>query len=254
MDKDVTVTCLPGIYEKERAMKRSRKLRWILLIAACFMLLTGAASVHAQTMKQTSGITWGLKTKKKYTYYSYWGGVGMIPQNFTVTKWKDRWAGYYSGSDRMRRLTFRITFIRKKKPTASQLIKASTYYNVEHPDLTSTSPRCYYTVVDFRDGISLEDPANPYKVRVYNSGWKQGAATTYRTKGYSISMCNTSVDVTIDYPASYKYMCIGIGGTTSPYATESEKLFWDGIYPFWMTDTLRAPWKKKIARFGRWWK
>ena len=233
-------------------MKRSGKLRWILLITACFILLTGAIQVHAQTMKQTSGITWGLKTNKKYTYYSYWGGVGMIPQNFKITNWKNGWAGYYSGSDRMRRLSFRITFTRKRKPTKKQLINASTFYNVNHPELTNTSPRCYYTVVDFRDGLSLEDPANPYKVRVYNSGWTQSSPTTYRTKGYSISMRNTRVDVTIEYPESYKYLCIGIGGTTSVSETEAEKLFWKGTYPFWMTDTLRAPWKAKIARFGKW--
>ena len=229
---------------------QGKRVRWMLLAAICLVLLTGTVEAQAATnMKtKTSGITWGIKVDKKYTYYSYWGGVGMIAQNVRITNWKDAW----SGNKGMRRLSFRISYTRKKKPTAKQLIKAATYYTVKHPDL-DTSPDCYYAVVDYDTGISLEDAANPYGVIVSNNGWKKSAATTYRTKGYSISMTNLYVDVAIEYPSTYKGICIGVGGRTGCYNTSSDKLFWGGIYPFWMTDTLRSAKKKKMARFARWW-
>lgn len=234
-------------------MSRKRKyVRWLLLVVTCMMLLSGTMEAQAKNMKTATkgkkGVTWGIKVGKKYTYYSYWGGVGMIAQNVKITNWKDQW----SGNGGMRMLTFRITFIRKKRPTASQLRKAATYYTVYHPNL-STSPGCYFTVVDYNDGLSLEDPNNPHGVIVSNSGWKQSSATTYKTSGYSISMTNVYVDVQIEYPYRYKGICIGVGGRTSYTTTSNDKLFWDGTFPFWMTDTLGFSSKYKVARFGRWW-
>ena len=224
-----------------------RKIRRLLFSVLFLLLLSGTMHVQAaRNMKSTTGITWGLKVNKKYTYYSYWGGNGMIKQKFRITNWHDEW----SGNKGMRRLTFRITYTRKKKPTARKLIKAATYYTVKHPEL-DTSPRCWYAIVDYDSGISLEDPANPYGVIVSNN-WRKSSTTTYRTRGYSISMTNAVVDVQIEYPSSYKGICIGIGGCTSAIRSSSEQLFWDGIYPFWMTDTLHSEKRKKIARFARW--
>ena len=224
-----------------------RKIRLLLLSALCLVFLSGFAQIQAaQNMKSTKGITWGLKVNKKYTYYSYWGGNGMIRQKFRITNWHDEW----SGNKGMRRLTFRITFTRKKKPTAGKLIKAAGYYTVQHPEL-ETSPRCWYAIVDYDSGISLEDPANPYGV-IVSGNWRKSSTTTYRTGGYSIPMTNLIADVQIEYPYTYKGICVGIGGCTTAIRSDSEKLFWDGIYPFWMTDTLRSVKKKKIARFARW--
>lgn len=231
--------------------RNMRKLRRILIVLMSMLLMTGLAdTMYAANMKKsTKGITWGLKANKKITYYSYWGGVGMIAQQAKITKWKDQW----TGNDGMRMLTFRITYTRKKKPSAKNLIKAATYYTVRHPELNSTSPPCYYVVVDYKTGMSLEDPNNPYGVIVSNNGWKQSKPTTYKTKGYSISMTNIRVDVTIEYPFTYQDMCIGIGGKTRIGSTYKDNYFWDGIYPFWMTNSLRSTKKKKIAHFGRWW-
>lgn len=228
--------------------RQLKRFRIVLLAAICLVLTFGAMAVQAKDMKsETSGrVVWGWKTNRKYVYYSYLGGVGMIKQNVKVTNWKDR----KYGSTR-RKLTFTITFIRKNKPTASQLINASTFYTIQHPELNS-SPGCWFAVVDYYDGISLEDPNNPYGVRV-SSKWKKSGVTTYRTPGYSLSMRNCAAYVTIIYPTSYKNMCIGFGGYNWPITTSSDKLFWDGIYPFWMTNSYMSPVYKRIAYFGRWW-
>ena len=229
---------------------RKKKLQAVILMAICLALAFGTVQVQARDMKsETAGtVRWGYKTNKNLVYWSYWGGVGMIKQNVKVTKWKDRW----SGNAGRRRLTFTLTFTRKKKPTAKQLINAATYYTINHPEL-DTSPGCYFAIVDYETGISLEDPKNPYGVIVTHSNWRLSGKTTYKTKGYSISMQNTSVNVAIEYPASYKNMCIGFGGQNRVITTSNDRLFWDGIFTFWQTDSYRSAQRPKISWFARWW-
>lgn len=231
-------------------MNRKRnQFRSVLLAVICLVLAFGTMQVQARDMKtETQGtVRWGYKTNKKLVYFSYWGGVGMIKQNVKVSKWKDKALG-----NGRRQLSFQLTFIRKKKPTARQLINAATYYTVNHPEM-DTSPRCYFAVVDYATGMSLEDPYNPYGVRVTRSKWKVSAPTTYRTKGYSISMRNTSVSISIEYPASYKNLCIGFGGQNRIRTTSNDQLFWDGVFTFWQTDSYRSASRPRISWFGRWW-
>lgn len=230
---------------------RKKHLRAVLLLMICMLMAFGSARVQAGNMKsETNGtVKWGFKFGKTLTYYSWWGGVGMIRQNVKVTNWKDKAIG--SGR---RRLSFKLTFIRKKKPTAKQLVDAATYYTVYHPEIDDTSPDCYFTVVDYETGMSLEDPQNPYGVRVTHGKWRKSLGTTYKTKGYGLTMTNASVKVKIEYPASYKGICIGIGGSNNISPTSNDNLYWDGIFPFWMTDSYRSARYKRISHFRRWWK
>ena len=230
---------------------RKKHLRAVLLLMICMLMAFGSARVQAGNMKsETNGtVKWGFKFGKTLTYYSWWGGVGMIRQNVKVTNWKDKAIG--SGR---RRLSFKLTFIRKKKPTAKQLVDAATYYTVYHPEIDDTSPDCYFTVVDYDTGMSLEDPQNPYGVRVTHGKWRKSLGTTYKTKGYGLTMTNASVKVKIEYPASYKGICIGIGGSNNISPTSNDNLYWDGIFPFWMTDSYRSARYKRISHFRRWWK
>ena len=233
-------------------MKLQKKhLRAVLLLMICMLMAFGSVRVQAGNMKsETNGtVKWGFKFGKTLTYYSWWGGVGMIRQNVKVTNWKDKAIG--SGR---RRLSFKLTFIRKKKPTAKQLVDAATYYTVYHPEIDDTSPDCYFTVVDYDTGMSLEDPQNPYGVRVTHGKWRKSLGTTYKTKGYGLTMTNASVKVKIEYPASYKGICIGIGGSNNISPTSNDNLYWDGIFPFWMTDSYRSARYKRISHFRRWWK
>lgn len=233
-------------------MKHQKKHVWaVLFCVICMLMAFGSVETQAGNMKsETKGtVKWGFKFGKTLTYYSYWGGVGMIRQNVKVTNWKDKKIG--SGR---RRLSFKLTFIRKKKPTARQLIDAATYYTVYHPEIDDTSPDCYFTVVDYQTGISLEDAANPYGVKVTHGKWRKSAGTTYKTKGYGLTMTNVSVKVKIEYPASYKGICIGVGGVNRMSSTSNDSLYWKGVFPFWMTDSYRSASYKKISHFRRWWK
>ena len=233
-------------------MKLQKKhVRAVLLFMICMLMAFGSVQAQAKNMKsETKGtVKWGFKFGKTLTYYSYWGGVGMIPQNVKVTSWKDKKIA--SGR---RRLSFKLNFIRKRKPTAKQLINAATYYTVYHPDIDDTSPNCYFTVVDYKTGISLEDSANPYGVKVTYGKWRKSKGTTYKIKGYGLTMTNVSVKVKIDYPASYKGICIGIGGVNRLSSTNNDNMYWKGIFPFWMTDSYRSASTKKVSHFRRWWK
>ena len=90
-------------------MKLQKKhLRAVLLLMICMLMAFGSVRVQAGNMKsETNGtVKWGFKFGKTLTYYSWWGGVGMIRQNVKVTNWKDKAIG--SGR---RRLSFKLTFI-----------------------------------------------------------------------------------------------------------------------------------------------
>ncbi len=234
-------------------MKKSlRKAKFILLTALvmsiCILGTTGQMTAYAKTMKSTKGITWGIKTNKKMTYYSYWGGVGMIKQKVSMTNFKDAWSSSKAG---YRVLTFTLNYYRKKKPTANTLAKAVNYYTIKHPEIDDTSPGCYFAVVDYKTGKSLET-SNPYGVKVSNSGWRTSSVTTYTAKGYSLGMTNMSVDVRIEYPYTYKNLCIGVGGYCRMNIKSADKKFWKGKTPFWKTKLYRSTRKKKISRFATW--
>ena len=227
-------------------MKRKQRL-WILLTVICAMMLMGSVSVQAKNLKNTTGVSWGLKINKDFTYRSYWGGVGMIPQKVRLSNWSDQWSsklGY-------RVLTFRINFTRVRKPTVKQLVAAATFYHVKHPELDSTSPNCWYTIVDYNTGKCLEVP-NSYGVTVSDSGFTH-TSTTYRTSGYGITMQNAAVDVRIEYPYQYKNMCIGVGGVNSIDMKSADSRYWKGKTAFWNTKSYRSSKYKNIAYFGRWW-
>ena len=73
-------------------MKLQKKhVRAVLLFMICMLMAFGSVQAQAQNMKsETKGtVKWGFKFGKTLTYYSYWGGVGMIPQNVKVTSWKE---------------------------------------------------------------------------------------------------------------------------------------------------------------------
>ena len=230
-------------------MKTVRRLVWMLLMLFCMSASMGSLTVQAKTMKNTTGITWDLKQNKYLTYKSYWGGVGMIKQKLKLSNFSETWSSSKAG---YRVARFRLTFIRKKKPTAKQLINAAAYYTVYHPELEDTSPPCYYAIVDLYTGMSLEKD-NPYGVIVKRSKWKYSSPTIYKTSGYSLGMQNVSVDLQIEYPYEYKNMCIGAGGYKRLTEKAADRRFWAGTAPFWKTSSLRHVNYKKIAHFGRLW-
>ena len=93
-------------------MKHQKKHVWVVLFCViCMLMAFGSVETQAGNMKsETKGtVKWGFKFGKTLTYYSYWGGVGMIRQNVKVTNWKDKKIG-----SRRRRISFKLTFIRKK--------------------------------------------------------------------------------------------------------------------------------------------
>ena len=230
-------------------MKGKRRYLWALLAVMCMITALGGTTAQAKNMKSTKGIMWNLKVNKLLIYKSFWPGVGMITQNVKMTRFSETWSSTRAG---YRVAKFRLTFIRKKKPTARQLANAASAYALRYPDISDTSPGCYYAVVDFKTGKSLE-VSNPYGVIVSDSGWKKSAATTYRTDGYSIQMRNMYVDVQIEYPYKYKNLCIGVGGYNSMTEKAVDKRFWRGKAPFWNTKRYRSTKYKRISHFGRLW-
>ena len=227
---------------------KKKLLLTLLLVIVLTICFGGVMTTHAKTMKSTKGITWGLKTNTKMTYKSYWGGVGMIKQKVTMTNFSDVWSSSKAG---YRKLTFTLNFTRKRKPSAKKLIKAATYYTISHPELSDTSPGCYFAIVDYKTGKSLE-VANKYGVIVTHSSWRQSAPTTYSVSGYSISMTDTSVDVCIEYPYTYKNLCIGVGGWSRMNMKSVDRKFWKGSKAFWKTKLYRSNKNKNISRFATW--
>ena len=249
-----TETCNKEILREEAAVmgknhKSTRRILLMALLAAmCISGAFGSMTVYAKSMKSTKGISWGLKTNTTMVYKSYWGGVGMITQNVTMTNFNDAWSSSKAG---YRKLTFTLNFIRKKKPTAKQLVKAATYYTIKHPEINDTSPRCYFAVVDYKTGKSLM-ASNPYGVKVTHGDWTYSSTTTYSVSGYSLGMRNVSVDVCIEYPYTYKRLCIGVGGWKRMNQKSSDQRFWNGTLPFWKTKLYRSTKNKKISRFATW--
>ena len=234
--------------ERRRQMK-GKRFFWVLLVLLCMNMAAGSLTAHAKNMKDTTGITWDLKQNKYLYYKSYWGGVGMITQKVKLSNFTETWSSDKAG---YRVAKFKLTFVRKKKPTAKQLIKAATYYTINHPELDDTSPHCFYAITDYYTGKSLE-VSNPYGVIVKHSKWKKSSTTRYKTSGYSLGMQNVSVVVQIEYPYEYKNLCIGVGGYKRMSETAADRRFWAGTGPFWKTKTFRDPNYKKIAHFGRLW-
>lgn len=221
-------------------MNKTKRCLAPVLLLLLFLLL--AIPVSGQTLGSTKGITWDLKAKKNITYYTYVGGAGFIKQKAKVTKLSKSASskpGYII-------LTLEVSFTRQVSLNANQIKKICSYYNSNNVLL---SPRCCYIVADYKSGKCLMNK-NDKGVTVGRASWAYSGEKTYKSGSRSVSIRNASMRVTIEYPKTYKDMCIGVGGWSTIQESEADETFWSGTIPFWKSKGKYST-KKKVSHFMR---
>jgi hypothetical protein len=201
-----------------------------------------ALPVYGQTLGSTKGITWDLKAKKNITYYTYVYGAGFIKQKARVTtlsKSASSKPGYVT-------LRLEVSFNRQLPLNASQIKKICSGYRSDNVEL---NPHCCYIVADYQSGKCLMNQ-NDKGVTVNRASWAYSGSKTYKSGSQSVSIRNSSMYVVIEYPKTYKGMCIGVGGWSTPQESEADETFWSGTIPFWKSKGKYST-KKKVSHFMR---
>ena len=240
-----------------KSLKRSRVMAVLLTLA---LLLTSFAFVmpvnaESQPDMKKANVKWDLKNNKTLKYKTAWTAVGVKTHTVKMTKFKVKKAkkkGY-------KQCTFTLTFNRNIKPNKAQIAEMDEMYG----ECGSFGGNCYFTVVDYVTGESLEGP-NDKNVKVSSSKWKwTGKVTKDAKNGYAIWYKKKgTVKVKIIYPKKYKNLAIGVGGyTQAPYYVDIEDdyevvnpsadEFYAGGKPFSEETLLYSKTDKKFAHFMR---
>lgn len=221
-----------------------------VMFMTCFACLQPVSAAGKADLKKAN-VKWDLKKNKKIKYKTAWSYIGAKQNTVKMTNYKVKKAkkkGY-------KQCTFKLTFTRPDiKMTDSQIEKMELLameYNLR--EFTSENAPfgggCYYTVVDYKTGKSLEGK-NSKKVKVTRSDWK---FSNYVKKVSSSDpdtwiryAKKTTVNVKIVYPKKYKNLAIGVGGYTAAPELFTES-FGGGASSGFKTLNLNSYWKGKKA-------
>ena len=244
---------------KKIFMKRGSRMAALLLAMA--MIVTSFAWIMPVNAESTpdlkkANVKWDLKNNKTVKYKTAWYALGVKTHTVKMTKFKVKKAkkkGY-------KQCTFTLTFNRKIKPNKEQIMDM----DLTHGECGSFGGECYFTIVDYMTGESLEGP-NDKGVKV-SSKWKWSGKDTKDSKdGFGIwYMKKGTVKVTITYPKGYKNLAIGVGGyTKAPYYVDYEddyevvnpaagmKDYYNGGRPFSGEELLYSKTDKGFAHLMR---
>lgn len=220
-------------------MNRTKRCLAPVLLLLCLLL---AIPVSGKTLGSMKGVTWDLKPKKIITYYTYVGGVGFIKQKAKVTNLSSA----VSSKSGYATLRLEVSFTRQVSLKTSQIKKICSYYK---NNSVALNPRCCYIVADYKSGKCLMND-NDKGVTVGRASWVYSGEKTYKSGSRSVTIRNASMSVTIEYPLTYKGMCIGVGGWSTIEESEADEAFWSGEIPFWKAKGKYST-KKKVCHFMR---
>ena len=215
-----------------------KRVKAAVLVCALFMGLLYAPgqmnSVEAAKpyMKKLQ-VKWDVKNNKSITTTTLYKGIGWKNvaakiSNLKVTK---------ANKEGYKKLTCTL------KMDGSKLT-ASEVHKTAHAGIGAG---CYYAIVDYNTGYSLETK-NKFGVTVKAKDQYKGKI--YRDKdGCWVEQAGMSVKLTITYPENYKGLCIGFGGFNALNETKADQKFWKGKKPFGATTYYTK--NKKNTHFMR---
>ncbi len=210
----------------------------LLVAILCLTIFISPIDVFAKTnSSKMKGVTWDLKPNKTVAYYTKVEGAGFIKQKVKMSKVKTK-----SISGGKVQMDFDVKYTRTIKPSAKNIVKMCKAQNGKSVNI---SPRCYIAVIDYNTGLSLLNQ-NSRGVTV-SLRWTAGNRKTFSSKGYSVTLTDASVHVTIIRPKSYKRMCICVGGWNITGSKEIENNFWTGKVPFWKVSKYHSTKHKKTS-------
>ena len=240
-------------------MKMMKRICCILLLAVMmFNLPVNTYAAGNVSMKKTK-VKWDLKPKKKYRVKSIYLGIGKRDIEVKITNFKKR------KKNGKVTVTFTVTQdLTVFKPTKDEVHKMIAAMNREEADdVGGYTWSC--VVVDYSTGKNLDYQDHEYdmswdpeydiaydedkyedvdeyikKLRGKDTGVRVsvkdlkpfGKVTTYDDDGCSVWLEKYSSKYKITYPASYKNLCIGIGGCSYYGVNEAEEKFLCGVTAF----------------------
>lgn len=234
--------------QEERIMLQRvrRKLTAALLVVACALAAFPAQAQAAGSSMKSLNVSWDLKKSGTVTYKTAYAGIGMKKQKAALKDYRisnSATAGY-------KELTFTASYTLKWNMTAKEVHSAvnSSYAKKNKGAIGGDR---WYTVVDYNTGTNLEGK-NSYGVSVKRlTGWKYTKPKYYKDDdGCSAWLSNASIKVKVTYPADYKGLCIGVGGSTKLGGTKNDTKYWEGKVKFGKTSYLSSK-DKSVAHFMR---
>lgn len=235
----------------------------LLVAAALALCMLGAIPGTAPKAQAAGGshmkslnLKWDLKKNKAVKIKTSWPGAGFQDMTATLKNYKVTKAakkGY-------KKLTFTAVFNNKfTNPTRKQIKAMSDWEG----DYNVTWGEMWVAVVDYKTGKCLE-AKNDKNVTVKYGQWKFADGKKFKHwSGFTIqAFKKASVKVTVTYPASYRNLCIGVGGDNTHFGSnkdlsydyiqndcaDKEGLFWAGKAPFGKTSLYN--WKLTYKDVG----
>lgn len=244
------------MFWKKSGMQEEEEMRWdwkrkksvlamILAFACLFAVIPVQTQAATKAYMSKLNVKWDLKKDKTVTYKSVYAGIGMKKQKAKITNVKVR----DSSKKGYKEMTFTVKYTMKWNMKADEVHAAvnSAYFKKNK----SLGGYRWYTVVDYDTGANLEGK-NKHDVTVTRTqNWKYSSAKKYYDKdGCWAEIGNASIKVKIVYPASYKGLCIGVGGSTKLGGTKDDAKYWKGSVPFGKTSYFSKK-DKTVAHFMR---
>lgn len=233
-------------------MKKKMWKKWTAFMLALIMMV-GSMALPVQEPVQAAAaymkkmpVKWDLAPQKTITYQSKYKGIGMKNQKAKITNWSITDAeeeGY-------KKLDFTVKFTRKWNVSPSEVMKINKTGKLGG----NIGGLCYVTVLDYQTGKSL-DSKNDFDVTTTWGEWKYTGSKYYwggdSSGDYYIYLTNAKVSATVVYPADYKDLCVGVGGSTSLTDTKANKKYWKKGTALFGKTSYQSKNNKKIAHFMR---
>ena len=241
----------------------------IAVVFAMVMVMTAFAFVQPVSAAdnpdlKAANVKWDLKNNKTLKFKTKWSVLGVKQHTVKMTNFKVKKSKKKKG---YKECTFTLTYKKKVNPTKAQV--NDMYWIYDGSNGGSNSPfggEVYFTVVDYKTGLSLEG-TNDKGVKV-TSKWKYSQYDKkYSKDGFWIKYPKkTVVKVKITYPKKYKDLAIGVGGYTEApeYVTEVSggsassyvssfnlKPYWAGKKAFSEEERLYSKQDASFAHFMR---
>lgn len=220
-------------------MKLNRK---ILILTIMIIMMIGIlhCPVMAKTpyMESLKGVSWDLKPGRAVVYQTYFKPFGLKNQKVKITNYKiakSKLEGY-------KRLTFDIKWYITYSITNDEVEKH--WYEI-------TGGGFYYAVVDYNSGLCLEGKND--------KGVKTWAAkgidfvepkVFFHDEGWWI-IRNATATVVVEYPETYKDLCLCVGGYSSVEGTKNDEAFWAGKIPIGKSALIYSKKNKKLCHCRR---
>ena len=250
-------------------MKIFRRRAYVLLLMLlCIFALPGKANADTKVSMKKTRVKWDLKPGKTYRVKSKYHAIGMQNMDVKVTNFKK------TKRNGKVTVTFTVTFdLTVFRPTKSQVHRMIASMNNDDDDTVGGHYNCY--IIDYATGRNLDyeeydedwdwDPEYDYimndmdeyyedvdedidALRDDNTGVyvsvkelkEYGKITTYDNDGCYVWLTKQPYRYTITYPASYKNLCIGVGGCSYLYTNVTEEKFNCGVTAFANTRDYKA--------------